>query len=258
VKIWWVLFKKEIVEATRNYKVLWMPLVFILLGIQEPLIAYYLPNILDTLGDLPEGAVIEIPTPSSEEVLFSTINQFNTLGILIIVLGFMATIAGERKSRSAAMVLVKPVSYAAYVLSKWFAALVLVWGSYGIGMLSSWYYINLLFEGIDAGVFFQSFIIYGLWLTFILTVVVFFSSLVKTSGIAAFAGITVSIVLSFLAGSFQETLKWSPSQLANYAYTIMQTNNWTSDMTITVVLTLITAIILISITPTMLKAKELN
>ncbi|WP_175991332.1 ABC transporter permease subunit [Bacillus sp. Marseille-Q1617] len=258
MKIAWVLFKKEMMESARNYKWLWMPVVFILFGLTEPLTAYYLPDILNTVGDLPEGAVIDIPTPSSEGVLMSTISQFNLLGALVIVLGFMGIISGERKSGTAAMVLVKPVSYTAYIYSKWGAALLLIWTSYILGMLSSWYYINLLFENIPAAVFFSSLAVYGMWLTFLLTLLLFFSSLVKVSGVAAFSTIAFSIVLSFVSGSLPEKLKWAPSQLSSYISGILRGEGWSSDLIFAILFTALTCLILLIITPYLFKKKELT
>ncbi|WRP04913.1 ABC transporter permease subunit [Rossellomorea aquimaris] len=257
MKTCWILFRKEILELTRNYKMIWMPFVFILFGLTEPLTAFYLPDILNSVADLPEGTVISIPTPSSEEVLLSTISQFSTFGVLIIILGFMGMIAGERKSGNAVMVLVKPVSYAAYIYSKWMAAFVLVWVSYGLGMLSSWYYIHVLFNGIGFTPFVQGFLVYGLWLTFILTMVVFFSSLVKTSGIAAFCTIGIAILLTFVSGFMTRTFKWSPSQLTNYVNEIILHSTWPDHLTGTIILTTTLCLAILLIAPLLYKKKDL-
>ncbi|MGM0839710.1 MAG: ABC transporter permease [Bacillota bacterium] len=257
MKTCWILFRKEMLELTRNYKLIWMPIVFILFGLTEPLTAFYLPDIIQSVGDLPDGTVISIPTPSSEEVLLSTISQFNTFGVLIIVLGFMGMIAGERKSGNAVMVLVKPVSYASYIYSKWMAAFVLVWVSYGLGMLSGWYYIHVLFNGIDFTSFVQGFFVYGLWLTFILTMVVFFSSLVKTSGLAAFFTIGIAILLTFVSGFMTRTLKWSPSQLTNYVNEVILHNTWPDHLTGTIILTTILCLAILLIAPPLYKKKDL-
>ncbi|WP_299737647.1 ABC transporter permease [uncultured Rossellomorea sp.] len=257
MKIFWVLLRKEMRELTRNYKMIWMPIVFILFGLTEPLTAFYLPDIINSVGDLPEGTVISIPTPSSGEVLLSTISKFSTFGVLIIVLGFMGMIAGERKSGNAIMVLVKPVSYTAYIYSKWLAAFVLVWVSYGLGMISSWYYIQVLFNGIGFTAFVHGFLVYGLWLTFILTLVVFFSSLVKTPGPAGFFTIGIAIFLTFVSGYMTRTLKWSPGQLPSYVNEIILHSTWPDHLTGTIILTTIFCLAILLISPPIYKKKDL-
>ena len=74
-----VLFQKEWRENIRNFKILWIPLVFILFGITEPVMNYYMPQILSSVGNLPEGTVIEFPSMTSEQILMSTISQYQLI-----------------------------------------------------------------------------------------------------------------------------------------------------------------------------------
>ncbi|WP_456274375.1 ABC transporter permease [Bacillus sp. AK031] len=252
-----VLLRKELLESRRNFKWLWMPIVFILFGITEPLSAYYMPDILNAVGNLPDGAVIKIPTPTSEEVLLSTIGQYSTMGVLIIVLAFMGTVSGEKKNGCASLVLVKPVSYFNYILSKWTAAIIVVWVSYGLGMLSSWYYINILFENISAAEFLQSLVIYGFWLSFVVTLTVFFSSITSSSGFAAFSAIGVSVLLSFVSSTLSEQLQWSPSQLSAYVAEILIDGNWSSELTLTLAVTTLLIGLLLFLSPVLFKKSEL-
>src|SRR5690625_2437539 len=142
---WMTLFKKEMLENWRNFKWIWVPLVITLLAIMDPITTYYMPIILDSVGGLPEGAVFEIPEPHPNEVIMMSLNQLSSLGVLIIILMSMGTIAGEIKSGVAELVLVKPINYFNYITSKWAALLFMVWMALIIAMTTSWYYINLLF-----------------------------------------------------------------------------------------------------------------
>ncbi|MEH7526490.1 hypothetical protein V7149_24970 [Bacillus sp. JJ1503] len=47
---WVTLFNKEMVELSRNFKWIWVPIVFILLAVKEPLTVYFMPQILDAVG----------------------------------------------------------------------------------------------------------------------------------------------------------------------------------------------------------------
>jgi ABC-2 type transport system permease protein len=218
---WLSLFQKEILEMWRNYKWIWVPITFILLGVSEPLTSYYMKDILDSLGGLPDEAVIDIPLPSAGAVLASGLSQYSTIGVLIIVLGTMGVIASERKSGVAAMILVKPVSYFSYITSKWAGSLLLVWVSLFIGYLSTWYYTGQLFDWIPIGEFFQSYLLYGLWLTVILTITVFFSAALLAPGMAGFISLALALVVSIISGALSHLLEWSPSQLTSYASTLL-------------------------------------
>jgi ABC-2 type transport system permease protein len=214
---WLTLFQKEILEMWRNFKWIWVPITFILLGVSEPLTSYYMPQIIDSLGGLPEGTVIEIPNPTAAEVLAAGLSQYATLGVLVIILTTMGIIAGERKSGVAAMILVKPVSFQSFVTSKWAGSLLLVWLSLFIGYISTWYYTGILFDWIPIVEFFQSFFLFGIWLTVIVTITVFLSASLLAPGMAGFISLSLVLVSSMVSASLSQWLEWSPGQLTNYA-----------------------------------------
>ncbi|MGX6444098.1 ABC transporter permease [Neobacillus sp. K501] len=254
---WLTLLQKEMIEMWRNFKWIWVPITFILLGVSEPLSNYYMPQIIDSLGGLPEGTVIEIPPPTAGEVLVAGLSQYSTLGVLIIVLGTMGIIAGERKSGVAAMILVKPVSYFSYVTSKWAGGLLLVWFSLLIGYLATWYYTGLLFDWIPFSEFFNSYLLYGLWLSVVLTVTVFFSSIFLTPGIAGFVSLALIVFLTILSGSLSQWLEWSPSQLTSYAAGLLVAGKLSNETLATSFIAAVLIAILLWLSVIVFKKKEL-
>jgi ABC-2 type transport system permease protein len=254
---WMTLFQKEMLEMWRNFKWIWVPITFILLGVSEPVSSYYLPQIIKSFGGLPEGAIIDIPSPTAGAVLASGLSQYSTLGVLIIVLGTMGVIAGERKSGVAAMILVKPVSYLSYITSKWAGSLLLVWFSLFIGYLSTWYYTGQLFEWVAFGEFFQSFVLYGLWLTVILTVTVFFSSALLSPGMAGFVSLSLALVVSIISGALSHLLVWSPSQLTSYAGALLTTGVVPDDTLPACLIGILLIVILLWFSVFLFKKKEL-
>ncbi|MCM3692670.1 ABC transporter permease subunit [Neobacillus niacini] len=254
---WMTLFQKEILEMWRNFKWIWVPITFILLGVSEPITSYYLPEIIKSFGGLPEGAVIDIPPPTAGAVLASGLSQYSTLGVLIIVLGTMGVIAGERKSGVAAMILVKPVSYLSYVTSKWAGSLLLVWFSLFSGYLSTWYYTGQLFEWVAFGEFLHSFVLYGLWLTVILTLTVFFSSALLSPGMAGFISLALALVVSIISGALSHLLEWSPSQLTSYASALLVTGELPEDTLLAILISILLIIVLLWLSVFLFKKKEL-
>ncbi|MEH7245175.1 ABC transporter permease [Neobacillus niacini] len=254
---WLTLFQKEILEMWRNFKWIWVPITFILLGVSEPLTSYYMKDILDSLGGLPDGAVIDIPLPTAGAVLASGLSQYSTIGVLIIVLGTMGTIASERKSGVAAMILVKPVSYFSYVTSKWAGSLLLVWISLFIGYLSTWYYTGQLFDWVPIGEFFQSYVLYGLWLTVVLTVTIFFSASLLAPGMAGFISLALALVVSIISGALSHLLEWSPSQLTGYASALLAAGELPNDTLAASVLAILIIAILLWLSVVIFKKKEL-
>jgi ABC-2 type transport system permease protein len=213
-----VMVEKELLELARSFKLLWVPLVFILLGIMQPVTTYYMPMILEQAGSLPEGTVIDMPTPLGAEVLAQTLQQFGTIGILVLVLVCMGTVSSERNSGVASLILVKPISVLSFVVSKWTAMLILTWLSLAAGYLASWYYTGLLIGTSPLNKVLESFFVYGLWLSFVVTATIMFSSLLRSAAAAAFCTLGGAVSLSLLTSLFPKQLGWSPGALSGFAY----------------------------------------
>lgn len=254
---WMTLFKKELLEMARNFKWIWVPIVFILLAAKEPLTLYYMPQIIDSLGGLPEGAVFQMPVPSAAEVLVAVLGQFNTLGVLIIVLITMGIISAERKSGVASLILVKPVSYTSYVTAKWAGALLLLWSAYFIGYLVSWYYVVILFETVPFADFFQSFMINGIWLSFVLTISIFYNSLFKSPGAVGFLSIATVIILSFMSSAFSQWVTWSPPMLSTYTNLLLMNQKLPNEVIPTMIVSFVIMLAMLVGSIAILRKREL-
>jgi ABC-2 type transport system permease protein len=254
---WMTLLNKELLEMQRNYKLIWFPIAFILLGVSQPLSTYYMPQIIESAGGLPEGTVIEIPTPLAPEVLAMSINQFNTLGILIVVLASMGIVAGERKSGIAGLILTKPVSYTSYITSKWAGAHILLWLSLFIAYLASWYYVSILFGSIPFTDFFLSLLIYGLWLSAVLTLIVFFSTILRSPGLAGFLTLAFTLAINLVSNMLPMRFEWSPSLLTNYATEVLLSSTLAENTIGASITATISMIILLTIAIYLFRKKEL-
>lgn len=254
---WLTMFKKEMLESSRNYKWIWVPVSLILLGIMDPITTHFMPIILDSVGNLPEGAVIEIPTPPPAEVMMMSIGQYNLIGTLIIVLTTMSLISGELKSGVAELVLVKPVKYTNYVTAKWSANLVLLWASYLLGMISSWYYINLLFGDLSFSHVIVGSMFYGIWLTFVVTVTIFVSTLFKFPGLVGFISIILVIVMTVLTNVLSHILEWSPALISSYVYNVFLSGEISKNLIGAVIISVVLITILLYGSVKSLSTREL-
>lgn len=218
-----IMLQKEWLEMRRNFKWLWVPLVFLILGMQQPIVTYYLPQILDQLGGLPEGAVIEIPMPSPAEVLAETYGQFNLLGVLVIVLAFMGIVNTERNSGISEMIFVRPISFAQTIFSKWLAAFSLTVTALAAGIGIAWYYTHLLIGSVNPDVLLQSFSLYLLWFAFLVSLTICCSTLLNSQGAAAACTLLITILLVVISSIFDWLLPWSPGLLSTYGNGLLLT-----------------------------------
>lgn len=212
-----VLLKKEWRENFRNYKVFWIPIVFILFGIIEPVTNYFMPQILDSVGNLPDGAVIEIPPPEPEEILVAVMGQYQLIGILVLVLAYMASVAGERKNGTATLLYVRPLSYRSYFLSKWILASAIGMLSVWSGLLAAYYYTFLLFERVDFTKFLKFGATYSLWILLIVSLVLLMSAALPNAGLAAAGSLLLIFVFQLIDGLLGTYWTVSPLKIPGYA-----------------------------------------
>lgn len=218
---WFVLYRKELLEMWRSYKWIWVPLVFVLLGATQPIATYYMPDILQASGGLPAGTVIDIPKPSGVEMMAKTLSQFSTIGVLILVLAFMGIVSGERNSGVVHMVMMKPVPHRTYLMAKWAGMVTLTGVSLGGGTLAGWYYTKVLIGDAALTTVIGSMLLYGLWLTFLLTVTLLLSTLLRSGGGTAFLTLGCVFLLSIVTSMLSNWMRWSPAALIDHANAVL-------------------------------------
>lgn len=255
---WMTLFQKEMLENWRNFKWIWVPLVLILLAIMDPLTMHYMPVILDSVGGLPDGSVFEMPTPSTTEVIMMTISQLNTIGVVVIVLMAMGTIANERKSEVLELTLVKPVSFTNYIMAKWTALLAIVSASLFIALLASWYYTNLLFGSVPFSKLLLVFLLFGIWFTFITSLIILFNTFTRSAGAVAAMSIGSIIVLSTVTSLFSKYMTWSPAKIPTHIQDMLLTATISSDAIMTLGITLIATIACLWLSVLCMEKKEIS
>ncbi len=211
-----VLFQKEWRENTRNFKIVWIPLIFIFFGITEPVTNYYLPQILEAVGNIPEGAMFPFPEFTPAQILMSTMGQYQFIGMLVLVLGFMGTISRERKNGTGTLIYVRPISFLSYFLSKWKVVSIIALGSVWLGLLAAWYYTELLFGNVPASDFFAFAGTYSVWILFVISIVLAASAWLPTGGAAGVSLVLVLIIqiVDSLLGTYWTISPW---KLSTYA-----------------------------------------
>lgn len=242
-----VLLKKEWRENFRNYKLFWIPAVFILLGITEPVSNYFLPQILDSVGNLPEGTVLEFPVPEPEQVMAAIMGQYQLLGLLIFVLAYMGTIAGERKSGTATLLYARPLSFSSYFMSKWVMAAIIALLSVWLGFLAGYYYTYLLFGSIDVMDLIQFGFTYSLWILLVISIALVSSALMPNAGLAAAMSLGIILISQLVDGLLGTYWPISPLKLPAYAAAWFENGPDMGDFWWSVTLTFILIMLLLVI-----------
>lgn len=156
------------------------------------------------LSDLPKGTVIQIADPLVSDVLSGLLGQFAQLGIIVIILMVMGTIAGERSLDITAMVLVKPIGRGRYYFAKIFTYSVLVIFNTYIALVISAYYTEIIFGEVSWSHILLGTTVYLPNLLLVIAVVIFFSSFFKSQMVVAGAAFISYIIFLSVPQYFGE------------------------------------------------------
>ncbi|MGN1402084.1 MAG: ABC transporter permease [Bacillus sp. (in: firmicutes)] len=212
-----VLFRKECLGFWRSKKLIWLPVVFMLLSVMQPITYYFMDDILKLSGSLPEGTVFEIAKPGGAEVMASVLSQLNTIGILLVIAAAMGAISDERKKGVLVFLLVRPVNKMTIAGSKMAAYIILISLSFMSGYLLSAYYTFVLFDSIQFNLLLNSMLMYTLYLFFVISVVLFMSAILDSNGLIAGMAALFIGGLSVISDWFDAALAWSPTRMSAYA-----------------------------------------
>ncbi|MBT2292460.1 ABC transporter permease subunit [Paenibacillus albidus] len=208
----WIFYQKEMLEAVRSYRLIWIPVVFILLGIMQPLTAYYMPEILGAAGNVPPGMLENYEVPSAAAVMVQALGQYSTIGMLVLALITMNSISGERYSGSAEMVLVRPLTPLAMVVAKWAALLTVLMLALGLGASGAAYYVMELIGPLSWGGISAAAGLYGLWLMCAVSLTLLFSAFLRATA-AAFLGLLSAVAFSLAHSLLPAWFDWTPAAL---------------------------------------------
>jgi ABC-2 type transport system permease protein len=211
------LLKKEIKEQFKTYRFLVVMSVFLLLGLSQPLTLKYLPELIKLAG---EQMQINIPPPTALDSLMGYSGQLSQIGVFVIVLVAMGSIANELQRGTALLVLSKPVSRIAFVTSKLLAISFTAFCSLSAASVVCFGYTVWLIGGADVSNFIGLNLLIALFMVFSIAATLLFSSFFRSSLAAGGAALGVIIgqailtavpkIGQFLPGSI---LTWGNSLL---------------------------------------------
>jgi ABC-2 type transport system permease protein len=200
------LMQKELRELWRTRKFLIVLTILFVFGLLGPLTVKYMPIILSEVPGVPEGLEEIMPEPDIAMAVDEYVQNLTQFGVILAILVPMAAVVGEKKSGTAAMVLSKPISRAAFLGAKWVLYIFLFISGVIVASAGGYYYIGLLFDWLGPLDFLAANGLIALYLVMFLSITLF-ASTVCPSQLAA-AGLSFGVLI--LLGLFGAIPSLSP------------------------------------------------
>lgn len=212
-------FKKEITELTRSKKLLIFTLLFLLIGVMNPLVAKLTPKIYEAMSDqlAEQGLTIgKIKVTAMDSWM-----QFSKnipMGLIATVILLSSIFTNEYSKGTLIPLLTKGLSRTSAVLAKTFT-MVLVWSAgmwtaFGVTYgYTAYYWDNSTVNNLGAAG-----LCWWLYGVFMLCLIVFFSSFANSSG-QVILGVGGVYFIMMIIGMFsKEAAKYLPSKLTDCTF----------------------------------------
>ncbi|WP_088815425.1 MULTISPECIES: ABC transporter permease [Listeria] len=255
------LLVKEWLEMKRNLKLLWLPIVFAILGLTQPLIVKFLPEILKAVGGIQNAdALTQMMGPTTPEVILgqTLASQFDQLGIIIFAVAAMGTILADRTSGMLAFIMTRPVELSSYIGTKWLSQLATAFCALLFGYALSAYYTILLFGHLSLKRVIIAFLIYFVWFCFVVGIVILASAFFKSSAAVASTAVVLAIVFTALNAVDSKWLALNPAYLSKNAVEFLASGKVLEWFYVSLVLTVIYLVALFVLTLVVMRKKPLQ
>ncbi len=210
------LLGKELLEQWRTRRLLVVVVVFVALGIASPFLARYTPELIQALGGVPFE--IEFPEPTVRDAVDQFLKNLGQVGILSAILLAMGSVATEKERGTAALILSKPASRAAYLGAKLIALTATLTVAMAVASAAGYVYTALLFDAPPAagwagmsGLLLISLLAY-LALTFLGSTLTRSAVAAAAIGIAGMIGLAIVSALPNLAPYLPAGLSGAPAR----------------------------------------------
>jgi ABC-2 type transport system permease protein len=192
-----VLLRKELLEQWRTMRLFVVAAVFLIVGLMSPLLARFTPELLEAVGG--DQFQIVLPPPTAADAYDQLAKNLGQFGILVAVLIAMGSVATEKDRGTAALILTKPASRGAFLVSKLVAIAATLGIATAIASAGAWFYTLVLFEPLPVVGFAAAVVLQWLSLVVFATVTFLGSTLTRSALAAAGLGVAVFIVIGILS-----------------------------------------------------------
>ena len=216
--------RKELMENLRTKRLLVLGCVFVFFGITGALLARYMGEFFALLmpaGDeMGDALIAAMGSPTWQDSYVQFYSQLSQIGVLAVLFMYMSTVQREIRTGTANLMFSKGLGFAPFILSKFTMAVVLTALITVVSALVTYAYTFLLFdEAGQLGHILLGALIFGLGLLMLLAVVIFCSSLTKSSAVSGGLSFGAYILL-LLVSAIPRIGPFSPFQLFSHPVAI--------------------------------------
>ncbi len=202
---------KEITELSRTWRLPVLGGVALFFALSGPILALLTPQLLESMQSSQPGVIIQVPDPVFRDAYAQWIKNLSQLVAFVAIIAAAGSISGEVAGGTTTLVLTKPVSRAAFVVSKAVALIGLVHVAVVAGTVVTQLVTLAVFGEAPPGLLWGPVVVWLLFAAFLIAAAVLLSAILPTLA-AAGVGVGVFFAIS-LAALWGPLVEYSPAGL---------------------------------------------
>jgi ABC-2 type transport system permease protein len=205
------LWRLEWLRLARTPRALALGVVFLAIGLIEPVVTKYESKIFAHVGN---GVRISAPPPTAADGLQSYVSEALLVGLILVVVLASSALTFDASQGRAIFLRTRVASTWQLLSPRGAVTAGAAAAAYLLGTLAAWYETTLLFGSLPAPRVLAGVVCGAVYLAFAVAVTVLAASLARTT--IATAGITFMLLLALpILGTVHVIARWLPSALVN-------------------------------------------
>ncbi|KRK78590.1 ABC transporter permease [Companilactobacillus nodensis] len=250
----WFFIRKELLESWRSYHLLIIAVVFVIFGIEGPLMAKLTPEILKMASG--SGMTIKMTDPTSLDSWQQYYKNMTQIGIYVLAVIFSGTISGEVSRGTLINLVTKGLPRYSVVLAKYIVAyfqwcLALVTAFFINWVYTAYYFSDNKSPNVLTGLW--PLLIFG---SMFVAVTIFGSALGKSNYLGFLTAVVAFIFLTLL-NLFKDVKRYNPISLVTDNMSLVKGTEKISHIMPAVWITILSAVVLVYLAVLLLKHKKL-
>ncbi|WP_125605205.1 ABC transporter permease [Lapidilactobacillus bayanensis] len=254
MKVMWYFTHKEILEAWRKHHLLIIGLIFMIFGIESPLIAKILPDILHS--SFGSNLVINIPQPTSVDSWQQFYKNITQMGIYVLAIIFSGFMSQEVSQGTLVNLIAKGLPRFIVVLAKFLVAYLQWCGAILLAFVITWGYTAYYFPDNKSPqplLGLVPLLIFGLFFTALLLL----GSTLAVNNYFGFLFAAGSIIALTILNMWKSVQRWNPVALMTDNLRLVQGTEKLAHISPALMLTLGLTIVLVTLTIIIFNHKRL-
>src|SRR5260370_29024869 len=181
----------ELIRIWRTRRWLALMATFVLLGLANPVAAYYLPQLAKMTA---RGPKVTVATSTAANSISMVVNSLAQLGTLVVVVVAAVTLAVDARPGLAAFYRTRLRHPVLLLLPRYVTTTGVTLVALALGMLAAWYETTALLGAVSFRSLLAALALQAVWFCFVTSVVAFFTSTVR--GVPGAIGSSIALLLA--------------------------------------------------------------